>query len=1262
VAEKYWNIWIDTGGTFTDCIAKDPNANLYHAKVLSKSALRGRVIKSLGENTYSVEMNWNAPGTIFKDFDFKLLSFNYQTSKVLSIDSNSSILKLSHSLPITIEQPIDFEISSGEEAPVLATRLVTGTSLRDNFPPLQMRLGSTIGTNALLERKGSKTALIVTKGFKDLLLIGNQQRPDIFSLKIPDRNTFYDQVIEVEERISSEGKVIVKLSPEEIQRILDELQGIQPESIAISFLHSYLNSKHECLLSDALANNGFGFVTCSHQAAPLINYLNRTETATVNAYLAPKVERYLEGVSQKVGEGYLRVMTSAGGLVEYNHFLPKDSLFSGPAGGVVGAVDASVKAGLSNIITFDMGGTSTDVARYDGKYEYQYETKVGGAVIVSPSLNIETVASGGGSICKFDGIKYTVGPESAGSVPGPACYGADGPLTITDVNLLLGRLDENTFGIPVSKKRAEEAYQKLLGSTNKCSEKRENILEGFLAISNEKMATAIRKISINKGYDPTEYTLVSFGGAGGQHACDIAEILDIKNILVPHNAGLLSAAGMGFAQVEQFCIRQVLKPLEEIEPVLQTLIDECRNEAIAKLILEQPDREKIYIREVLLYMRLKGQETTLEISYTEQNIRNAFYDNYKQIYGHLIENRIIELESIKVIATEKRDFDEEKKVVNTTYQPKSKRNQFAWVSGSWKEIEVYEWEHLSPGANIDGPALIISKFSCLVIKENWSASINKDLQAILEPIGNRQEKQDPFSISEESADRIQLELFTNRFTAIAEDMGALLQRTSFSVNIKERLDYSCALLDKSGDLIVNAPHIPVHLGGLGLCVRSIVDNFNVAAGEVYITNHPGYGGSHLPDITLVAPVFDTENDLLGFVANRAHHAELGGKRPGSMPPDARNLSEEGIVIPPYCMVSNGKTDWAAIEKFLYSKPFPSRSPRENIADLTGALASIHSGIIRLKNLSNRYGSDSIMYYMNKLKDYAHHSLEKSLIKYKDKKCNAIEYLDDGTKIQVAIYFSNQQMIFDFTGSAGVHPGNLNATPAIIRSAVLYVLRLLINENIPLNEGLMKSVSIRLPEGFLNPKFLDDPEKCPAVVGGNTETSQRIVDTLLKALEMSGCSQGTMNNFLFGDDKFSYYETICGGVGAINGSHGANAVHQHMTNTRITDPEILEFRYPVRLDHFSIRNDSGGRGKWNGGDGISRKITFLKPLQVTLLTQHRVSAPYGMKGGHAGAIGQQFLTKRSGEKISIKGIESLNVKAGESITIETPGGGGWGEVI
>jgi len=1258
-----WKIWIDTGGTFTDCLAFNPKGELKRIKILSSSALRGKILEVIGERHLKVSTRWPVDQDIFKGYELRLPGQSHLKLLVNSYDPLSKTIELSQ-FPSGIElEKQDFEINAGEEAPILAARIATQTPLLDKLPPIEMRLGSTRGTNALLERKGAKTVLLVTQGFRDLLTIDTQQRPYIFALNIQKPAPLYSEVIEVKERMDASGKVLVSLTEDEIHRILQVLSAYEAETVAIALMHGYLNNTHEQQLAQAIRKAGFQYVSCSAELAPAIKILPRAKTALINAYLSPVVGDYLAAVRNCLPDSSLKVMTSAGGLVDAALYQPKDSLLSGPAGGVVGAASICrlaryTQADIRKILAFDMGGTSTDVSRYDGAYDYRFETQVGDIQLYSPTLAIETVAAGGGSCCYFDGHKLSVGPESAGASPGPACYGFGGPLTLTDVNLLLGRISKVRFGIPITLEKARHQLQKLKEEMEGASGKTytdEETLTGLLTIANEKMTDAIRKISVRKGYDPGEYALLAFGGAGGQHGCKLAEILNIEQVIIPYDAGLLSAYGMGQAPVERITQKQILRPLEEVASELNTVKVTLQNQALNALQQEGYDEDQTQVNFVKLMLRFAGQESSLEIDYAPgENIYQAFRKAYTQLYGHWLEDQPVEVESMRlsastIVAAPKRIVDDLKQ-----YLPNASASQPCWVNDHWEDVPVYLWEEMEAGAQVRGPALVVSDNCTITVDPGWSFLLDHYNNAIL---NHRREAHQQQTNQPEA---VQLELFTNRFTAIAQEMGALLERTSFSVNVKERLDFSCALLDAQGKLVVNAPHIPVHLGSMGLCVRSVEKQLTMKEGDVVITNHPGFGGSHLPDITLISPVF-YEGQLMGYVANRAHHAELGGKQPGSMPPDAQNLQEEGVVIAPTYLIRKGEARWDVIRELLTQGPYPSRSPEENIADLNGALASIRFGIAALTKLSAVQGPDKVRRYMQKLKDYAHTCIQDGLSHLETGVYEATESLDDGTPIQLKIDLKPQKVDINLSGSGQAHPANLNATLAIVNSAVLYVLRLLISQEIPLNEGLMKSVHLTVPaNSFLNPHFSDDPAACPAVVGGNTESSQRLVDTLIKALDMAACSQGTMNNLLFGNERFGYYETIGGGSGAGNGFYGADAVHQHMTNTRITDPEVLEFRYPVRLQRFSIRRGSGGQGKWVGGNGIIRELLFLEDVSLTLLSQHRQQAPYGMQGGFDGLCGEQYILRQDGQKEAMSGIFQTHMEAGDSIVIATPGGGGFGK--
>lgn len=1257
-----WKIWIDTGGTFTDCLAFSPSGQLKRLKVLSSSALRGKLVKQLGPSQYKVSVNWPVSEDIFAGYTFRLPGGEGLQATVSSFDPKKEVIILDKLAKSFRFDKQDFEISAGEEAPILAARLATHTPLKSSLPPIDMRLGSTKGTNALLERKGAPTALLLTQGFQDLLSIDTQQRPDLFTLNIKKPAAYYHQVIEVKERLDASGDVVTPLTANEIQRVLAKLKKTQVETVAIALMHSYLNDKHEQQLAEVIKNAGYRYVSCSAVLAPSIKILPRAKTALVNAYLSPSIGNYLQSVKDKLNQNSLGVMTSAGGLVNAELYHPKDSLLSGPAGGVVGAASICRQLGTMNgdvlkILAFDMGGTSTDVSRYDGEYDYRYQTRVGDIELFSPSLAIETVAAGGGSCCNFDGHKLSVGPESASASPGPACYGFGGPLTLTDVNLLLGRMSEGNFGIPVRREAAEKALGSLLQNMSLAKNKaysREEVLTGLLAIANEKMTDTIRKISVSKGYNPQDYALLAFGGAGGQHACQLAETLHIDQVIVPYDAGLLSAYGMGQAVVERITEKQVLRPLEEVKYQISDFQQKLYKQALTAMQQEGFAEESLSVRFVKLMLRFSGQESSLEIDYSpERNIAQDFREKYTLLYGHWLDGQALELESIKLALSTKDAQSHHSKIPTNLYHPEESQTQTTWVRTAWQEVPMYFWENLRPGASIVGPALVVSQNCSTFVDAGWHFLLDDHNTARL------QCQQTDLQQVAQQPEAVQLELFTNRFRAIAEEMGALLQRTSFSVNVKERLDFSCALLDAEGYLVANAPHVPVHLGSMGLCVRSVRAQLEMQQGDVVVTNHPGYGGSHLPDITLISPVY-YEKQKVGYVAARAHHAEIGGKQPGSMPPDARVLTEEGIVISPEYLVKKGEARWEHIRKLFTDGTFPSRSPSENMADLNGALASVQAGTMALQKLCESYGTDKVKVYMQRLKQYAHHSLWQGLSDMPRGSYEAHEYLDDSTPICVKIDLTKQQLSVDFTGSGAVHPHNFNATLAIINSTVLYVLRLLVHKNIPLNEGLMQNVRLQVPmDSLLNPHFPENPALCPAVVGGNTETSQRVVDTLTKALGMAACSQGTMNNLLFGNERFGYYETIGGGSGAGNGFHGADAVHQHMTNTRITDPEVLEFRYPVRLMRFAVREDSGGAGKWKGGDGIIRDLMFLEKVSLTLLTQHRQEVPFGMQGGAAGQPGCQYIVRKNGVREDLESVGQAQMQAGDRIVIETPGGGGFG---
>lgn len=1256
---RNWKIWIDTGGTFTDCIATTPSNDVIRLKVLSSGVLRVPV-QLVRETSVAIRLPLSVREDALRGYQVRigttLRRVMSNAGSLIVLNRPFSAREVSHGIPT-------LDLFTGEEVPVFATRLLTQTPLGASFPRIEMKLGSTRGTNALLEKKGARTALLITRGFKDLLVIGNQQRPDLFSLRIEKPAQLYDVVFEIDERMLASGKIHKPLSVEEAQTIIAQLRRRRIESVAIALLNSFSNPQHEMELGKLLVEAGLQYVSLSHALSRQVKILPRAQTSLVNAYLDPIINRYLTLIRKQLGSASVKIMSSAGGLLSLESFQPKDSLLSGPAGGVVGAVEKARLSGFSHVITFDMGGTSTDVSRYANRLDYQFECVVGGQKILSPSLAIETIAAGGGSVCYFDGYQLCVGPRSAGAQPGPACYGKGGPLTITDVNLLLGRISPSHFAIPLSVDAAKRAAAVLLRIVNAQGMRitQNELLLSFIDIANEKMAEAMRKISVQKGHDPAEYTLLCFGGAGGQHACALASLLHIEKIILPYDAGLLSAFGIGVAGEE--CVREklILEPLEKVLPQLDAIFDRLVREAEAALPAHRPDEVAV---QKLIFLRLAGQETALEISVTAAGgIAAQFKRQYKKVYGHYLTHRAIEVEAVRVLVKEQRPRVKQFPAQRRRYTPDPSENISIARSGIHKQRPVFVWETLRPGAHINGPALIVSQNSTSFVEEGWLFELDTHNNGLLTPTTRRARKS-------RSAAAANLALFTNRFTSIVEDMGSLLQRSSFSVNVKERLDFSCALLDADGNLIVNAPHIPVHLGSLGVCVREVKRLIEFRPGDVVITNHPAFGGSHLPDITLIKPVY-VGNALIAYVVNRAHHAEIGGKKPGSMPADAKTLEEEGVIIAPAYLVRKGLPQWKEIEALLRNARYPSRSPDENLADLNGGLAALMLGASALETLCLEHTKRQVIRYMREIRLHAA-SLMYARISQLKSRYHATEYLDDGSRLRVTITKRRRSLFIDFTGTSKVHPGNLNATIAIVNSVVLYVLRLLVGETMPLNEGLFGHVKLIIPGGMLSPAFCAPTQRNsstksnafttqaePAVVGGNTEVSQRLTDTLLKAFGLAACSQGTMNNLLFGNERFGYYETICGGAGASAFANGADAVHTHMTNTRITDPEILELKYPVRLEQFSVRKNSGGKGKWTGGNGVVRVFVFSDTLDVNILSQHRIVAPYGMKGGSPGKIGKQHLISDGKIKI-LKGIAGFTVKSGDKLIIETPGGGGWGK--
>ncbi|MFO1441095.1 MAG: hydantoinase B/oxoprolinase family protein [Verrucomicrobiaceae bacterium] len=1179
-----WRIAADTGGTFTDCHALDPEGRESRCKVLSTGHLRA---------TWQAESLSGLPplpNGLLRGFSIRSLT-HPESRQIVQHDENGQIA-LNSPAPAEWHAGALVELFTGEEAPVLGARILTNTPPGAAFPPMQLRIATTRATNALLERKGSRIALFITQGFGDLLQIGDQRRADLFALRHEPRPTFHELSCEVPERISVDGEVLTPLNEAAVRTsALDAIaKGIT--TAAVCLMHGHAHPAHELRVGEILRECGFTHVVLSHQTAAFAKLLPRAQSTVADAYLHGPVQSFLNAI-RSVSPA-MQVMTSAGGLKTADDIRPKDMLLSGPAGGAIGAANFARRLGFDQIITLDMGGTSTDVARIAGRPGYRFTQDVAGMKLLAPSVHIETVAAGGGSICRRTHHGLAVGPESAGSHPGPACYGKGGPLTITDVNLLLGRFDPAKAPIPLDVNAARARLRELHDGT----QSEEELLHALLRLAVEHMTDAIRRISIGEGYDPADHALLAFGGAGPQHACAVAESLGIRTILVPQHAGILSAVGLQEAIPERIEEKEYRMPLSEF---------------LSHGTHESHGSHETHIAE----LRLRGQDTPLQVEYQNaHDLPRLYHEAYQRLFGYPPPaNREIELVSLRTIIREE--------VRCSRFSASDERPQ-----------STLKCEQRTQ-------SLLQDAFSTLVIAPGWSVETIPDHGHIL--------RRDSRITNHASLTR---DLLRHRFHAIVTDMGALLCRTAISTNIRERLDFSCALLDPHGRLLSSAPHIPVHLGALGECVRAVAKAVTMEPGDTIITNHPAFGGSHLPDVTLITPVF-AEAKLIGYIANRAHHAEIGGITPGSMPAHATRLIEEGVVIAPTHLIRGGRSCFDAISTLLTTAPQPTRNLADNLADLHAQLAANLHGAERLKALAD----DSLLENMQRILDRSAEVM-RAQIERLSEKASAIEKLDDGHQIAVSLEKRDGKLLLDFTGTSGVHPRNLNATTAIVRSAVLYVMRLWLQEDLPLNEGLMEPLEIVLPVSMLNPAFTGDPANDPAVVGGNVEVSQRLVDTLIKALGLQACSQGTMNNFLFGGAGFGYYETIAGGSGAGNGYDGAHALHTHMTNTAITDPEILESRYPVRLRQFAIRRGSGGDGTWRGGDGVVREFEFLQPLTVSLLTQHRVEAPFGFEGGSSAQKGRQRLM-RGGLDVELEGCASFPVEPGDRVILETPGGGGFG---
>ena len=1194
-----WQIWIDRGGTFTDLVAATPEGEVR---------------------------------------SHKLLSENPELYRDAAIQGIRDLLGV-------------------EAATAIPTDAIEA-----------VKMGTTVATNALLERKGDRTLLATTRGFRDALRIAYQNRPRLFVRKIELPELLYERVLEIDERIGARGDVLQaldnKAARDGLQAAYDE--GIR--SLAIVLMHGYRYPAHERALAEIARDIGFTQISVSHEVSPLMKLVSRGDTTVVDAYLSPILRRYVDQVAGELGGARLLFMQSNGGLTDARLFQGKDSILSGPAGGIVGAVRTAAMGGFDKLITFDMGGTSTDVAHYDGAYERALETQVAGVRMRAPMMQIHTVAAGGGSILQFDGARYRVGPDSAGANPGPACYRRGGPLAVTDCNVMLGRVvpdffpkvfgphgDQPLDGVAVRNKFTALASE--IRETTGDERAPEAVAAGFRQIAVENMANAIKKISTQRGYDVTDYTLCCFGGAGGQHACDIADTLGMTRIFLHPLAGVLSAYGMGLADLRALREQAVEARLsDELVTALSEQLDGLADDAGEELRAQRIPDSRISV-ERRVHLRYEGSDSSMMVAFgTRAELIAAFEAAHRQRYGFVMAEKPLVVEAISVEAVGHTDTaeDPELPVVSRDEPPAPAERVQMYAGDAWLETPVYRREDLVPGDRIDGPAILIEPTSTTVIEPGWQGALTGRNHLVLERVVPLERAH---AVGTE-VDPVMLEIFNNLFMSIAEQMGSTLENTAYSVNIKERLDFSCALFDPEGNLVANAPHMPVHLGSMSESVRAIIRARagSMVPGDVYVLNAPYNGGTHLPDITVITPVFDEAGEeLLFYVGSRGHHADIGGVTPGSMPPDSRTVEDEGVMIDNVKLVEAGRFLEAEIIELLGSGPHPARNVQQNVADLKAQIAANEKGVQELRRMIDHFGLDVVHAYMGHVQDNAEEQVRRVLDVLKD---GSFTYpLDDGAQVSVDIRIdkARRSAVIDFSASSDQQESNFNAPSAVCRAAVLYVFRTLVDDEIPMNEGCLKPLELIIPEGsMLNPQYP------AAVVAGNVETSQIITDTLYGALGVMAAAQGTMNNVTFGNARYQYYETICGGSGAGPGFDGTDAVHTHMTNSRLTDPEVLEWRFPVVLESFEIRRGSGGAGCWKGGDGARRRLRFGEPMTAAILSSHRKVPPYGAAGGEAGALGRNWVERTDGTRVELSGTDKAEMGPGDVLVVETPGGGGYGD--
>jgi 5-oxoprolinase (ATP-hydrolysing) len=1120
-----------------------------------------------------------------------------------------------------------------------------------------VKMGTTVATNALLERKGERTALFITRGFRDALRIAYQNRPRIFDRRIVLPEMLYDEVFEVGERIGARGEVLTPLEEKDLAEKLKNCRTRGYRSVAIVFMHGYRFPQHENLAFDMAKRLGFEQISVSHRVSPLMKLVGRGDTTVVDAYLSPILRRYVERVAAELDGVRLLFMQSNGGLADARRFQGKDAILSGPAGGIIGAVRTAAAAGHERIIGFDMGGTSTDVSHYAGELEREFETRVAGVRMRAPMMSIHTVAAGGGSILRFDGARYRVGPESAAANPGPASYRRGGPLTVTDANVMLGKIQPKyfprVFGADGRQALDEIAVRNgflQLKEQIKDHRTAEEIADGFVRIAVGNMANAIKHISVQRGHDVTAYTLCCFGGAAGQHACLVADALAMKRVFIHPLAGVLSAYGMGLA--DQVAIRQqAVEAGLEVE-LLRRIESRLADEARSELLSQGVPAGKISTS-ARVHLKYEGTDTALLVPLgTPAEMTGRFEAAYRKQFSFLMPGKALIAEALSVEATGGGEVFEENHPLEKTREADPAETVRMFTGGRWHDTPVYRREELAPGQSIEGPAIIAEANATTVVEPEWRAKVTALNHLLLE---RTREKRKSSAIGT-SVDPVMLEIFNNLYMSIAEQMGLRLQNTAYSVNIKERLDFSCALFDAEGNLIANAPHMPVHLGSMGESIKTVIrlNAGKMKPGDVYVLNAPYNGGTHLPDVTVITPVFSSSNEILFYVGSRGHHADIGGITPGSMPPGSKAVEEEGVLIDNFLLVEQGRFREAEAVALLTSGKHPVRNVQQNIADLRAQVAANEKGVQELRRMVEHFGLDVVRAYMRHVQDNAEESVRRVIEVLKD---GAFELpLDNGAVIKVRIQINKKERKakIDFSGTSAQLPNNFNAPAAVSMAAVLYVFRTLVDDEIPLNAGCLKPLEVIIPEGcMLRPRYP------AAVVAGNVETSQCITDALYGALGVLAASQGTMNNFTFGNERYQYYETIAGGSGAGPDFDGADVVQTHMTNSRLTDPEVLEWRYPVLLEGFEIRPGSGGRGRHRGGHGAVRRVRFLEAMTAAILSGHRLVRPHGMAGGEPGQPGRNYVLRGDGRRVELGPFDQAEMAPGDVFVVETPGGGGYG---